>query len=31
VQRILDGDIERFIEASLTGQTAKGGTGPADQ
>ena len=32
VQRILDGDIEQFIEASLTGQTAsKGaGTGPAD-
>ena len=38
VQRILDGDIEQFIEASLTGQTtSKGsgdsggsGTGPAD-
>ena len=32
VQRVLDGDIEQFIEASLTGQTAaKGaGTGRAD-
>jgi len=28
VQRILDGDIEQFIEASLTGR--KAGTGPAD-
>jgi peptide chain release factor 2 len=33
VQRVLDGDLERFIEASLTGQTSsKGaGTGPADE
>jgi peptide chain release factor 2 len=32
VQRVLDGDIDQFIEASLTGRTsAKGsGTGPAD-
>ena len=35
VQRVLDGDIEQFIEASLTGRTtSKGsggaGTGPAD-
>jgi peptide chain release factor 2 len=28
VQRVLDGDIEQFIEASLTGR--KAGTGPAD-
>jgi len=32
VQRVLDGDIEQFIEASLTGQTAAKapGTGRAD-
>jgi peptide chain release factor 2 len=29
VQRVLDGDIEQFVEASLTGQKAAG-TGPAD-
>jgi peptide chain release factor 2 len=29
VQRVLDGDIEQFIEASLTGQKVSG-TGPAD-
>ena len=32
VQRVLDGDIEQFIEASLTGRTGgkAAGTGPAD-